>query len=57
MELHNWFHPDVVNDELPSNNETFQQITKVLETGNINYYKPTHEPNTNWKNWPDGGTL
>lgn len=57
MELHNWFHPDVVNDELPSNNETFKQIAKVLETGNIYHYKPTHEPNTNWKNWPDGGTL
>ena len=57
IELHNWFHPDVVNDELPSNNETFIQIAKVLETGNIDYYKPTHEPNTNWKNWPDGGSL
>ena len=57
IELHNWFHPDVVNDELPSKNETFIQIAQVLETGNIGYYKPTHEPNTNWKNWPEGGTL
>lgn len=57
IELHNWFHPDVANEELPSNNETFIQIAKVLETGNIDYYKPTHEPNTNWKNWPEGGTL
>ncbi|MDQ6812594.1 MAG: hypothetical protein M3040_02465 [Bacteroidota bacterium] len=57
IELHNWFHPDVVNDELPSNNETFIQIAKVIETGNIDYYKPTYEPNTNWKNWPNGGTL
>jgi hypothetical protein len=57
IELHNWFHPDVVNDELPSKNETFTQIAKVLETGNIDFYKPTHEPNTSWKNWPDGGTL
>ena len=57
LELHNWFHPDVVNDELPSKNETFMQIAKVLETGNIEHYKPTQEPNTNWKNWPEGGTL
>jgi hypothetical protein len=57
IELRNWFHPDVVNDELPSKNETFIQIAKVLETGNIDFYKPTHEPNTSWKNWPDGGTL
>ena len=57
IELRDWFHPDVVNKELPSKNETFIQIAKVLETGNIDYYKPTHCPNTSWKNWPDGGTL
>lgn len=57
IELHNWFHPDVVNDELPSKNETFIQIAKVLETGNTEHYKPTHEPNTYWANWPEGGTL
>jgi hypothetical protein len=57
IELDNWFHPDIANDELPSENETFIQIAKVLETGNAEYYKPTHMPNTNWANWPDGGTL
>lgn len=57
IELHNWFHPDVVNEELPSKNETFIQIAKVLETGKIEYYKPTHEPNTHWRNWPEGGAL
>ncbi len=57
IELHDWFHPDVVNGELPSKNETFIQIAEVLQTGNINHYRPTHESNTNWKNWPEGGTL
>jgi len=57
IELHDWFHPDVINDELPSKNETFIQIAEILETGNTGYYKPTYEPNTNWKNWPEGGTL
>ena len=57
MELEDWFHPDLADNELPSNNETFIQISKVLETGNLNLYKPTKEPNTHWKNWPDGGTL
>ena len=57
IELHDWFHPDVVNGELPSENEIFMQIAKVLETGNCEYYKPTRKPNTNWKNWSDGGTL
>jgi len=57
LEFREWFHPDVVNDEFPSKNETFLQIAKVLETGNVEHYKPTHEPNTNWKYWPGGGTL
>lgn len=57
LELHNWYHPDLANEELPSNNETFIQIAKVLETGNIEYYKPTFKPNTSWKNWTEGGTL
>ena len=37
IELHNWFHPDVINDELPSENETFKQIAKVLETRNLSF--------------------
>jgi len=57
LELHDWFHPDVANGELPSENETFIQIAEVLETGNVEYFKPTHCPNTHWTNWPDGGTL
>lgn len=57
IELNEWFHPNIVNGELPSENETFKQIALTLETGNIDCYKPTHKPNTNWKNWPDGGTL
>ena len=57
IELRNWFHPDVAIGELPSKNETFIQIAEVLETGNSKLYEPTHQPNTNWKNWPQGGTL
>ena len=54
------------NDELnqqqwlenrPSSYETWQQIAKVIITGDISYYKPTLEPNTNWKHWPDSGSL
>lgn len=57
IELHEWFHPDVANDELPSKNETFKQIAEVLETGDITIYKPKRKSNTHWRNWPDGGTL
>ncbi|HZH96240.1 MAG TPA: hypothetical protein VEY06_10160 [Flavisolibacter sp.] len=57
IELHDWFHPDVINGESPSENETFKQIAEVLETGDVVAYRPTHKPNTHWKNWPEGGTL
>ncbi len=57
IELDEWFHPDVINGKLPSENETFKQISLTLETGNIEYFRPTQKPNTNWRNWPDGGTL
>ncbi len=57
MELTEWYHPDCADLELPSKNETFKQIAKVLETGNPEFYKPTNKSNNHWKNWPDGGTL
>ena len=57
LELQNWHHPDLINDELPSQNETFIQIAKILETGNPGLYQASHEPNTHWVNWPEGGTL
>lgn len=57
LELHEWHHPDLINGEIPSENETFRQIAMVLETGSFDFYRPTHQPNTHWTNWPDGGTL
>ena len=57
MELKQWNHPDCADSEIPSKNETFKQIAKVLETGQNKFYRPTKQPNNHWKNWPDGGTL
>lgn len=45
------------NSNRPSSYETWQQIAKVLVTGDIKLYKPTLLPNSHWKNWPDAGTL
>lgn len=56
LELDEWFHIDLAGDEKPSENETFQMLAKVLETGNLNEYKPTKSPNTHWSNWPESGT-
>ena len=58
LQLEEWNHPDVVDENArPSGSETFQQLAQVLTTGNVGYYQPILEPNTHWKNWPEGGTL
>jgi len=57
LQLEEWYHPNLANDELPSSNETFLQLAKVISEKNISYYKPTEEPNTQWTNWPAGGIL
>lgn len=57
IKLDEWYHPDVANQELPSENETFIQLGDVLISGDISCYKPTKQPNTHWENWPEGGTM
>ncbi len=56
--LDEWNHPNVVDpDSKPSGNEAFQQIARVLTTGDSGLYSPTQPPNTHWSNWPEGGQL
>jgi hypothetical protein len=57
LKLDDWYHPDVVSGEKPSENETFQLLAQVLSSRDPSQYVPTKQPNTHWKNWPDGGTL
>ena len=57
LELDEWHHPDTVNDEMPSDTESFQQLVQVLVQGDVSLYRPTEPPNTHWSHWPDGGTL
>jgi hypothetical protein len=58
LQLEEWHHPNVVDDDdRPSGSETFQQLARVLATGNLALYKPSLPPNTHWRNWPDGGLL
>jgi hypothetical protein len=52
MELEDWSHPDLINDELPSENLCFQSIAKALEENDKNLYNcPKEEYNTHWSNW------
>ena len=57
LQLNEWYHPDVVNDELPSVHETFRMLADVLVTGDSSHYRPTNASNTHWRNWPDSGSL
>jgi len=44
------------NENRPSAYETWQQIAKVIATGDISFYKPTFKPNSHWINWSESGT-
>lgn len=57
LQLDEWCHPDVADEEKPSDNEAFQLIAAVLESGDASMYRPTKQPNNHWRNWPTGGTL
>jgi hypothetical protein len=57
LQLEEWHHPNLIEDERPSRSETFQQLARVLATGVVGLYRPSHPPNTHWRNWPEGGRL
>ncbi len=57
LRLEEWHHPNLVEGDLPSQSETFQQLARVLVTGDLSIHKPSHSANTHWKNWPEGGLL
>lgn len=45
------------NENRPSSYETWQQLAKVLATGDPVHYNPTVMPTTHWSNWPESGEL
>ncbi len=57
MTLEEWKHPDVADDERPSESETFQQLADVLASDEASRYRPSAGANTHWSNWREGGTL
>lgn len=58
LQLDEWNHPNVVDDEeRPSGSEPFQQLARVLASGDARLYQPSQPPNTHWRNWPEGGGL
>jgi hypothetical protein len=57
LHLDEWRHPNLIEEELPSDLETFQQLAKVLCTREPELYRASEKPNTHWRNWPEGGRL
>lgn len=57
LRLEEWYHPDICNDELPSQTKTFQMLAAALVYGDSMLYSPAEKPNTHWTNWPMGGSL
>jgi hypothetical protein len=55
--LDEWNHPDVAGGVRPSASETFRQLARVLDTGDVREYRPMAPSNTHWSNWPEGGLL
>jgi hypothetical protein len=51
------FNQQQWEENRPGAYETWQQLAKVISTGDISHYKPTLEANTHWKYWPDSGSL
>ena len=57
MTLSDWHHPDLAENEKPSETETFQQLADVIVKGDIKLYNTKEISNTHWTNWPEGGAL
>jgi hypothetical protein len=57
LQLEEWHHPDLAEDKRPSGSASFQQLARVLATGDVGLYRPSQPSNTHWRNWPEGGRL
>lgn len=57
LRLEEWHHPDLANGELPGESKTFQMLADAITSGDSTLYIPAQAPNTDWRNWPEGGTL
>ncbi|MGG7566158.1 DUF7003 family protein [Rhodovulum sp. DZ06] len=57
LRLDAWRHPDMAEDELPSERPGFRQMAEALAAGDPSLYRAPGPPNTHWLNWPEAGRL
>ncbi len=52
MQLEDWHHPDIADDELPSGSECFQTLALAIARDDKSLYScPENNVNTHWSNW------
>ena len=52
LKLDDWNHPDVADDELPSESISFKTLADALVQGDPGLYScPKNKENTHWTNW------
>ena len=56
LRLEQWHQPDLFATK-PSMSQAFAQVAEALAANDPSLYRPTEEPNTQWTNWPDSGSL
>jgi len=53
LKLDEWSHPDISNNELPSENLCFQKLAEAIATIDARIYScPRNRFNTDWSLWP-----
>lgn len=52
LDLSDWHHPDLINDEMPSELDCFQSLARAIEKNDKQLFKcPKKRHNTHWSNW------
>src|SRR5262249_4758911 len=49
--LHDWYHPDIAVDEMPSATTSFKQLGGAMSARDRSVYRLTGKGNTHWRNW------
>jgi hypothetical protein len=53
LRLNDWFHPFLLEDEMPSEISTIRQIAHALASGNSRDYRAPENPSCHWRFWQD----
>jgi len=56
IQLDDWYHPDLLEGELPRSSDSFKQLARVIAQKDPKVYRCTGG-NVHWSNWPTSGSL